>query len=256
MSFRAQPGQEKHEQPHGGTTQAGPEHREPAGVRARPGQLAGGVGRELHDLVRGDVLDLPRDPFGARHRPDRRHLPRRHGQHRHLVRQPRRPPPQAGRDPGVGRGVVRVLRPGAGPVPRDTGVRVARRGEPHALGVRGGADARRDRRQPARDRVAHPRHPAGAGGGARPCQRPGRHGVRPVVPGDLGDQRPARGLRRHALGARTGAPRDGRVVPARVAADHPGAGDRLAERGRLPRTGASTCEAPSASCAACPACSR
>ena len=237
-------------------TAAGPAHRDPAGVRAHPGQLARGLGRELHDLVRGDLLDLPRDPVGARHRSDRGHLPGGHRKHRHLVRQHRRPPPQAGGDPGVGRGVVRLLRPRPGPLPGRPGVRVARRGQPAAVGVRRGADARRDRRQPARHRPAHPGHAAGARAPARPRQRPGRHGVRRLVPGDLGDQRPARRLRRDALGAGAGAGRDGRLVPARVAADRARARRGVDGTRTAPRTAGSTCAAPSASSAAYPDCSR
>jgi len=76
---------------------------------------------------------------------------------------------------------------------------VARRGEPAAVGVRRGADARRDRGQHPRHRPAHARHPAGARAPARPRQRPGRHHHRRLVPRHLGDQRPARRVRRHAL---------------------------------------------------------
>ena len=139
-------------------TAARPADRDPAGVRAHRGQLAGRLGRQLHGLVRGDLLDVPRDPLGAGDRPDRRHLPGGHGRHWHLVRQHRRPPPQAGRDPGVGRGVVRLLRRSLSASTCRPRGRVARRGQPAAVGVRRGADAWRDRPATCAASRCPPRH--------------------------------------------------------------------------------------------------
>ena len=181
----------------------------PAGVRARPGQLAGGVGRELHDLVVDPVT------FWT-------YLETRSVLATGLI---------AGiflvatASTGIWFGSLVdhhrkqvVIQASAvasfvfyapwrwactSQTPESEWRDAA---NPHALGVRGGADARRDRRQPARDRVAHPRHPAGAGGRcatvptAWSARRPALSFlVTSVISGLLV------ALDGHALGARTGA---------------------------------------------------
>ena len=179
-----------------------PAHRDAAGVRARAGQLAARLGRQLHALVRGDVLGLPGDPLGAGHRPHRRHLPRRHGLDRRVVRQPRRPPPQAAGDAVVGRRVVRAVRRSAsGCTSRRPAATFRDPASPLLWTLRRAAHARRHRRRPARHRPADDGDAARPGTAARPGERAGRDDVRRVVPRHLGHQRAARRLRRHAVGA-------------------------------------------------------
>ena len=76
-----------------------------------------------------------------------------------------------------------------------------------AVGLRRPAHGRGDGRQPAHHRAADRRDRAGPRGQARPRQRAGGHDVRRQLPRDVGDQRPARGLERHARRAGAGARR-------------------------------------------------
>jgi hypothetical protein len=187
----------------------GPPDGSAAHVPAPAAEHPGGLGDQLHRLVRGDLLGLSRDQVGVRHGAHLRDLPRVHRRHRDLVRQPRRPPPQEDRDAVVGGGLAAAVRRVPGALPDDPRGDVPRPGQPAAVGVRRPADARGGGRQPAHDRDAHPRDPAHPRGPPGQGQRAGRHGDGPLVPGHVRDQRPAGRRRRHVLRAAAGDRRAG-----------------------------------------------
>ncbi|CAA9293427.1 MAG: Multidrug resistance protein, partial [uncultured Friedmanniella sp.] len=212
----------------GERTGVGPAIRFAAHISARPAEHAGGLGHQLHPVVRGHLLDLPRDPVGVRDRHDRRHLPGRHRPDGHLVRQPGRPPPEEDRHAGLRRGLTGALRGELRRLHGQPAGGLPAHRQPLAVGLRRPADARRDRRQRPHDRAQHAGHAAGAGGGAGPGQRSGGQHHGSLLPGHLGDQRSAGRRRRDVLRAAPGARRAGRLAGAPGAGAHPAGPSRPA----------------------------
>ncbi|CAA9303705.1 MAG: Multidrug resistance protein, partial [uncultured Friedmanniella sp.] len=226
----------------GRRTAPGPAHGSATHLPARPAQHAGGLGHQLHALVRRHLLGVPGDPVGVRHRDDRRHLPGLHDPHRDLARQPGGPPPEEDGPAGLRRLLAGALRGQPGRLPAEPARGVPPHRQHLALGVRAAADARGDRRQRPADRAVHPGHAAGPGRRPGQGQRPGGHDDGGVLPRHLGDQRAAGGGRRDALRPADGPGGAGRSAAPPVPGEHPrrppgsagggdgGAGDRRGRR--------------------------
>ena len=172
--------------------------------------------------------------------------------HQHLVRQHRRPPPQEGRHAGLGSGVAGLLPRLVRPLPHHAagGVHRPRRAAALVLVVLLMASMITGNLRTIALPMGHrPR----ARAAARPGERAGRHDRRGLVPGDLGDQRAARGGERHVRRARPGPlrARHRRHPPPLRAASR--RGGRYGRRQRGPQRGPAGHDRTSA---ASPACSR